>query len=360
MPHDSIGQFIAHARDKGLDHATIRMLLLSNGWKEKDIARALTQEALTMPVPLPPDTGGAREAFFHLLSFGGLYTTLISVIVLAFTYINRLFPDVALESSPLREGELSTIRWSMAVLIIGFPLLIFMSRAVLKDIAHHQDHAASGNRRWLTYLTLLVTAAAIAGTLVTLVFYLLEGELSIRFLLKVFVALSLSGLTFLYEFQALRFIPGTDVARRLHRTFFWIATSVVVVVLVWGALLIGSPMQERLRKIDERRVEDLQAISSEIYSYIYQDEFPKVIEQEGPLRALPESLATIPQNARYYRLELADPETGEPYEYTVESGRKAFSLCAVFTDARTHDYDVFWDHPAGRHCFAFDVNDRRF
>ena len=35
MP-SKLESFIAHARSKGMDHQTIRMLLLSSGWKEKD------------------------------------------------------------------------------------------------------------------------------------------------------------------------------------------------------------------------------------------------------------------------------------------------------------------------------------
>ena len=68
----SLGTFIDHARQKGMDHATIRMLLLSAGWKEKEIARALTAQALDIPVPTPPDVGGAREAYLHLVAFAAL------------------------------------------------------------------------------------------------------------------------------------------------------------------------------------------------------------------------------------------------------------------------------------------------
>jgi hypothetical protein len=89
----SLDAFIAHARSKDMDHATIRLLLLAAGWKERDVAQALAAQGLDMPVPVPPDSGGAREAFLHLLAFSSLYTTVISLIVLFFTYINRLFPD---------------------------------------------------------------------------------------------------------------------------------------------------------------------------------------------------------------------------------------------------------------------------
>src|SRR3989344_7569187 len=90
-----LASFIEHARKKGMDRATIRVLLLSAGWKEKDIAEAMTKEALDMQVPMPPDTGGARDAFFHLLMFAALYTWVIAVIMLCFQYIERWLPDAA-------------------------------------------------------------------------------------------------------------------------------------------------------------------------------------------------------------------------------------------------------------------------
>ena len=76
----SIVEFIDHARSKGMDHATIRMLLLSAGWKEKDIARAMSAHGLELPIPAPPDVGGAREGFMHLVTFAALYTAVISAV----------------------------------------------------------------------------------------------------------------------------------------------------------------------------------------------------------------------------------------------------------------------------------------
>jgi hypothetical protein len=58
---DPLATFIDHARGKDMDHATIRMLLLSAGWKERDVAPVLSAQALEHPVPTPPDVGGARE-----------------------------------------------------------------------------------------------------------------------------------------------------------------------------------------------------------------------------------------------------------------------------------------------------------
>ena len=203
-------KFVAHAREKEMDHATIRMLLLSAGWKEHDIAEALTAESLTMPVPIPPDRGGAREAFFYLLSFVSLYTTAISAVVLFFTYVNRLFPDAALEPYANANYDLSTIRWSMAALIVAYPIFILLARMLHREMQVQPDKAFSVVRRWLTYLTLLLAAIALAGDTVTLIFRLLEGELSVRFLLKVAVVLVVAGMSFSYYFLSLRSSPAKE------------------------------------------------------------------------------------------------------------------------------------------------------
>ena len=45
-----LSAFIEHAREKGMDHTTIRMLLLSGGWKEKDVVEALAKTSLEMGI----------------------------------------------------------------------------------------------------------------------------------------------------------------------------------------------------------------------------------------------------------------------------------------------------------------------
>jgi hypothetical protein len=53
-------------------------------------------------------------------------------------------------------------------------------------------------RKWLTYLTLLVAASAIVGDGVTLVYNLLSGELTTRFILKVVVVAIIAAAVFGY------------------------------------------------------------------------------------------------------------------------------------------------------------------
>ncbi len=349
--------FIAHARKKGMDHSTIRMLLLSAGWKEKDIAEALTEESLDMPIPLPTDGGGARDAFFHLLTFVSLYTTVISTIILFFTYINRLFPDAALAQYPTDNTWMaSTIRWSIAAIIVSYPLFLWITRILVKEMSTHTEKAVSGVRRWLTYFTLFVTAAALMGDIITLIFYFLEGELSIRFLLKVFIVLAVAGTVFLYYFLSLKTQPKTARASGINKIFLSIGTAIVAVAVIWGIVLAGSPGSERERKFDERRIEDLRTIQSEIGNIVYgvRADMPRPSEPAAPIKPVPRTLQEVQEQAIYQKINLNDPETQVPYIYTIGSDTK-YELCATFNAVRDQAYDIFWNHPAGYHCFEIDV-----
>ncbi|MEX2186102.1 MAG: DUF5671 domain-containing protein [Pirellulales bacterium] len=353
MANASLNEFIQHARDKGMDHATIRTILLSAGWKEKDVAEAITAQTLDMPVPMPPDLGGARDAFFHLLTFSMLFVSLGSLIFLFFEYIDRLFPDPAFAFDSSSDYLLSSIRWSLAALVVAFPLFIWFSRILAEDMRRHAEKSYSGVRRWLTYLTLFIAASTMAGDVITLVYYLLEGELSIRFLLHVFVILFLAGTTFTYYFLSLRLAPADPRRRTVGRTFQAVAVTVAAVAVVWGGVLVGSPAAERQRKFDERRVEDLRDIGREIRSMCRSDRSDDDAKSKLK-RPLPKTLDEVAQAATYRKLDITDPETGAPYRYEI-TGESTFRLCATYSTERDQRWEVFWNHPAGDHCFDFDV-----
>lgn len=348
----SISTFIAHARSKGMDHQTIRMLLLSAGWKEKDIAEALASETLTMPVPLPPDVGSARDAFFHLLSFTALTSTVVSLIFLTFDFLNRLLPDPAF---PNYYDDVSSVRWELAVLIVSYPLYLWMSRLLLKEFAVHPDKLASGVRRWLTYLILFATACTLVGDLIALIFSLLQGEVTLRFFLKIITLLVLAGLPFRYYLYSLRIAPERFSQHKIHMRYF-VCSVVIVLATVIGAFIVtGSPLRGRAERFDEQRINDLRSIQSEILNIAWGNDprgMPPVVTK--PVNPLPATLDEVVQNAQYQTPNIVDPETSVPYTYTRPSGHE-FQLCATFSLARDLQYDIFWNHPAGEKCFHFDV-----
>ena len=207
---EDLARFVDHAREKGMDLPGIRLLLLSAGWKEKQIAAAFSERALDLPVPEPPVGSSARDTFFHMLAFTALYTWVISLILLCFQYINLAFPDPAWEGTYYsRERIESNIRAALAALVVAFPVFLVVWRHLLKEIYSNPEKAKSPVRRWLTYGSLFVGAVTLLSDVIALVYRLFEGELTTRFLLKVVVLALITGTAFVYLALTLRSVSET-------------------------------------------------------------------------------------------------------------------------------------------------------
>jgi hypothetical protein len=123
-----------------------------------------------------------------------------------------------------------------------------------------------------------------------------------------------------------------------------LALLVVVAAVIAGLRLAGSPAQERARRLDRRRLDDLAAISRAIDVYHERH------------RRMPNALADL-TNASGPEVTIADPSTGQAYEYRVTEG-KHYELCATFAGAsRDQGYADLWAHGAGRQCFPLGVRE---
>lgn len=125
-------------------------------------------------------------------------------------------------------------------------------------------------------------------------------------------------------------------------------SAAILAAVISGAVLLDSPAEARLRRFDERRVDDLRELSYAVDAFW---------TREG---RLPDSLDELGKEERIV-WELADPETGEPYEYRA-LGETTFELCAEFaSDAGFDEHDApferFWLHGAGKHCFELEAQD---
>ena len=132
---------------------------------------------------------------------------------------------------------------------------------------------------------------------------------------------------------------------RIHVVFSVALSMLVVVAVVWGVVLVGSPGTARIQRFDQQRLEDLQTIFREVQSLCHDPDIKDELK-----RALPDTLDELATLARSERINLSDPETGQRYVYTVKDGT-AYELCATFSLERDSDVEVFWNHPPGRHCF---------
>jgi hypothetical protein len=129
----------------------------------------------------------------------------------------------------------------------------------------------------------------------------------------------------------------------------FIAAVVIIVVaaVVGGLILIGSPAQERMRRVDAQRVADLSAVAGKVDLYWTRH------------KSLPASLEELSKE-RSGSVRLMDPDTKRPYEYRILSD-SAYELCADFARDSTDQPDAFhksfWAHGAGKQCFNLKVQE---
>ncbi len=127
----------------------------------------------------------------------------------------------------------------------------------------------------------------------------------------------------------------------LRQAVMGVVVVAVVSAIVGGILVLGSPADERMRRLDERRVDDLVAIAraADLF-WTRHDRLPASLEE---LSAEPGASAST-----------ADPGTGAPYGYAVVGGA-AYELCATFGRSATLEGQRleadFWAHGEGRQCF---------
>ena len=196
----NIDVFVREALAKGIARKEISDALIKAGWQEDEIATALAAYAditFAIPVPKRKPYASAQEAFMYLLLFLTLYVSAISLGTLLFQLINTWLPDV-LTDMYSGTARLSMIRESTASLIIAYPVFMWMTILLRKGIKRDPEKRASKIRKWLTYITLFFAAGTIIGDLISLVFNLLSGDITVRFILKILTIAVIAGLIFGY------------------------------------------------------------------------------------------------------------------------------------------------------------------
>jgi hypothetical protein len=194
--------FVKESLQSGKTRSEIASALEGAGWPGAQVANALAAYAdipFSIPVPRPRPSLTAREAFLYLVMFSTLYFAAWNLGSLLFAFIDRAFPE------DNRGFNLIDIqRWSSAAVIIGFPVFLLLARYTNKQLELNPFKRLSPARRWLTYLTLFLASAALLGDITTLIYNLLGGDLTIRFVLKILVVALIAGSCFAYYLLDLR------------------------------------------------------------------------------------------------------------------------------------------------------------
>jgi len=173
--------------------------------------------------------------------------------------------------------------------------------------------------------------------------------------LKVFFVLAVAVTIFrstLHDLKRGSFEPSISVKIRAS-----VVSFVVIAVVVYGVVLIGSPAMQRAKMLDDQRVNDLVSIQSQIVYTQWQNK-----------GTVPTTLDALKDPINGYVVP-TDPETNQAYGYT-KLTKNSFQLCANFTTtnntpntetrmlkpAYLNGIDENWQHEATTTCFTRTID----
>lgn len=293
-----------------------------------------------------------KDVFLHLFNIVTFYLSVIGFITLYIQYVDAVFPD-ALDY--YFTAIANRVRWSTSILFIATPAFLFTAWLFAKDLTKNPEKRELKLRKWLIYFTLFLSAITIIIDLMIFVYNFLNGELTVRFFLKVLIVLLVAVAVFSYYMWELK---RQGVSSRLPRIFTSLILLALVASIVSGFFIVGTPKDQRQRRFDELRVSDLQMLQNEIVQYW------------SMKYALPATLVNLEDSISGFIVP-TDPDNKQPYEYKIID-QLTFELCATFSQSsqagnnatkgeRYYPYPVGytvqnWDHDIGQKCFSRNID----
>ena len=128
---------------------------------------------------------------------------------------------------------------------------------------------------------------------------------------------------------------------------FGASVITVIAAVGVGLSILGSPMEERARRVDNRRVEDLQGIvgATDLY-WTRHSRLPVSLDE---LTAEPG-----------VRIKTADPANSETYGYQAVDSTH-YEVCASFEqesgETSSNSARNLWAHDSGLHCFTVEAEE---
>ncbi|MBV9349475.1 MAG: hypothetical protein JO026_01875 [Patescibacteria group bacterium] len=308
---------------------------------------------------------GPKEFFLWLGTVLSFYVSVISLLNLFFNYINRAYPDAL---AGYGDPYSSSTRFSIAALVVLFPLFLVLMRLIRKDIAAHPEKRDLWVRKWALGFTLFIAGITMATDLVLLLNAYLNGEVTARFILKALVVFLVAGAAFLHFLADLWGYWASNLPRA--RAVAIAAATAVFATVLAGFFIIGTPQHARLVRFDDQKVSDLQSVQWFVVNYW---------QNKGKL---PAALSDLNNPISGYRPPV-DSQTGVQYGYQA-IGKTSFVLCAVFNDeTQPNSVRAFsqpvpasvpagefypgkdlmsdtWEHTAGKNCFLRSIDPARY
>jgi len=321
----------------------------------------------------------SKEVGIEIGMFMSLLFSIISVVEIIFAAIDKKFVDVL---SQTNYGLVNTmnddVRMAVSIAAIAFPIYLALAWTRASHLKKNAERRQVEALKYSQYAVMLIAALFIVGTLMFVLYNWLGGSNSTGEMLKALTVIVMSLVLGSYNY----FLSKRTYTENNTISIVSTIASLVVVfgLIAYSVSVIGSPAQVRKIRFDEKRIENLSNIQSQVL-YFWQR-----------TKALPVNISELNSGDVGGSFILpTDPVTKAAYEYKVLENSKTFKfeICATFETERNFDengnnltagslyktdryydlansyyssYDVspFWNHGEGKSCFTRTIDPARY
>jgi type II secretory pathway pseudopilin PulG len=263
-----------------------------------------------------PKSNAAKFVFFYLIHLVSLGFMTVDFGIILFQIVNKNVADVITAySGSYDEGAL---KFAISALLISTPIFYVITAFIQKSLFKGEMKKDSGIRRWLTYLILFVSFLIFVGWLIAFVNNFLNGELTMKFILKTLSVLVIAAAVFGFYLYDIRRAAVENIKDKVLKIFFIASLSVVAIVFVASFFVVESPAAARDRKLDDEVINN--------FGNIYQC----VDQYYRETRKLPPDFAAMQADCTYLTTDnLKDSQTGQAFVYST-TGTTTYQICANF------------------------------
>ena len=280
------------------------------------------------------DSDNDNKNIFFVFAFLGVILALIVVLIsfftISYTVIDTLLTDPTDYWHSYFNGRYQGLPFALSFFFVSFPLFLYFSRKVSTVNAGTLSRGMTRLRSSAVAFALTVATGILVISSAILIYNFLTGDLTIRFFLKLLVAVGAGGALFYYYRGIWK--NKWEAHRSAEKYIGWFALVAFVAITVVSTVLV-DPMQARIR---ENTQDTLNAAQSLLFSV--DDKYRKNKE-------LPQTLQERNENTTYTR-----------------DSNSTFTICltvsAVMEGMEYKDYP-YTDFPytePGTHCFPFSMS----
>ncbi|MDP1722501.1 MAG: DUF5671 domain-containing protein [Candidatus Gottesmanbacteria bacterium] len=216
MPINTLADYIRNAKNQGLSDETILKNLKSAGWNDAQISEIYIPLTAHLSPPSPPTastqtaykTSSNWDAFEHILLFISLYVLYTSLALTLHFFVDKYvvtnINSTNYASMIQNFYGLSLLRGYLAALIVSSPLFSFFFLKVTKRTLAHPEIRNLPARKFLIYLTLVITFIVLLINVISIIFNFLNGNVTFNFVLHFFTTILLSATIFTYYLNEIK------------------------------------------------------------------------------------------------------------------------------------------------------------